>query len=594
MRPWFSAALTGAITSLAALLPAHAQTATYGMITIEGAPAPRPGPLDWLFGRGDNHTLRDLVDGIDASASADDLAGLVIRLKDAQLSPAQVEELGAAIKRARAHGRTVHVFAESFGPADLMLASYADKALGQPGGAVSLPGLYMEEMFLADTLAWAGLKADMVQVGDYKGASEAMARSAPSPQWEQNISQLLDSLYAHMRATLADGRSLSAAQLDAAMSALWMGDMNDAVKAGLIDAQVDLATLASHLAGGSGDVEFDLSLVGEPPEDPMQASNPLLMLQKLSAQPDVTPQGPAIAIVHIDGAIVDGDSSIGGLTGEPTVGSRTIRNALEQILDEDLIKGVVIRIDSPGGSATASEMIWQGIRRVASRKPVWVSVGGMAASGGYYCAVAGDRVFVNRASIVGSIGVVGGKIAMHGLYDKLKVNVVPRTRGPRADMLSSLHPWTDDQRALVHAKMTQTYDLFTSRVAQGRKGIDLAATAEGRLFTGDKALALGMADDIGGLHDAISSLASSLNLGEYEVLDFPGPRALGEVIDEALSGFVHAPALAAPPRTPELASAARALMGEPAWRQVAPAVTGFLELRDQRVLLLSPRALIFR
>src|SRR5690606_7120002 len=136
---------------------------------------------------------------------------------------------------------------------------------------------------------------------------------------------------------------------------------------------------------------------------------------------------------------------------------------------DDLIKGVIIRINSPGGSATASEVIWRGVQRVAAKKPVWVSVGSMAASGGYYIAVAGDKIYVTPSGIVGSIGVVGGKISMGGLYDLLHVNVVERARGPRADLFSSSQPWTDQQRAFVRDKMAETYDLFTRRVAQGRE-----------------------------------------------------------------------------------------------------------------------------
>jgi protease IV len=594
MRSW----MAGIALGLCGLAPAsHAQEVqTFGMVTIEGAPPPRPGPLDWLFG-GARETLREAVESIRDARDGQGLAGLVIRLKDAELTAGQVEELGGAIRAARAAGVKVTVFAEAYGPTDLLLASYADRALGQPGGPVSLPGLYMEEMYLADTLAWAGLKADLVQVGDFKGAAEPMARSTPSPQWEQNIGQLLDSMYANMRGTLGRGRSMSETQLDRAMEALWMGDMADAVAAGLIDAEVDLVTLGEHLAG-SPDVPVEFLALGrdDAAEEDAASANPLLMLQKLSRKPDLSITEPTIAIVHIDGAIVDGDSSVGGLTGEPTVGSRTIRNALESLIDEPLVRGVIVRIDSPGGSATASEMIWQGIRRVAAVKPVWTSVGDMAASGGYYCAVAGDRVFVNRASIVGSIGVVGGKVAMRGLYDHLEVNVVPRARGPRAAMLSTLEPWTDAERALVREKMGRTYDLFTRRVSAGRKGIDLSTTAEGRLFTGDKAVALAMADDIGGLDDAIRAMADALGVDDFQVRDYPAPKSLPEVLQDTFGGMVEAPRGLAGPRlaASPVGGSIEAVVGARAWRQIAPSVTGLLDLRERRVLLMSPRVLVFR
>src|SRR5262249_9135007 len=161
--------------------------------------------------------------------------GVVIRLKDSELTPTQVQEIGAAMQTVRKAGKKVHVFAEGYETADLMLGSYADEVLAQQGGEVSFPGVYMEEMYLADTPGWIGLKADFVQVGDYKGASEPLARTGPSKEWDQNINQLLDSIYANIRKPIMKGRKLTDAKLDAAMETAWMSDAGEAVKAGLID-----------------------------------------------------------------------------------------------------------------------------------------------------------------------------------------------------------------------------------------------------------------------------------------------------------------------------------------------------------------------
>jgi len=598
----FAGVVGGATTlSPAALVRASgaepaAERVSVGLIELKGAPAARPNELAWLFGSGDEPTLRQIIEAIDGAASDDDLGGIVIRLKDAELGMTQVEEIGAAIKRVRAAGKKVQVFAEGYGTTDLILGSYADEVIAQDGGAVSLPGLYMEEMFLADTLAWAGLKADFVQVGDYKGASEMMARSGPSPQWEQNISQLLDSMYANMRAPLLSGRKLTDSKLDQAMEVAWMTDAKDAAQVGLIDSQVDLPLLGKHLESAYGaEVAWKEDLLTGVDGPAMDTGNPFAMLALLSKQPDHKPKSPTIAIVHIDGAIVDGDSSAGGFMGGSSVGSRTIRNALEDVRNEDQIKGVILRIDSPGGSATASEVIWQGVRRVAAKKPVWVSVGSMAASGGYYIAVAGDKIYVNPSSIVGSIGVVGGKITMQGLYEKLKVNVVGRGRGPRATMFSSVVPWSPDDITHVREKMTETYTLFTKRVTAGRKGINLGSTAEGRLFTGNKAIGLKMADEVGGLEKAIGDLAASAGLNDYEVMDYPGPKPLGEVIEDALKGFVAAPSVRAGGGSGmELVSLVREIVGQRAWKQIEPSMTGLMQMRDEPVLLISPKVLIVK
>lgn len=571
--------------------------AQVGLIEITGSPLARPHPLAWLTGEGEKPTLRSLIEAIGNAGGDASLSGLMVRLKDAELTQTQVEELGRAIARARAGGKKVHVFAESVGPGELVLGSYADEVIGQAGGAVSLPGLHMEEMFLADTLAWAGLKAELVQVGAYKGANEQMTRSEPSPEWNANIDQLLDSLYANQRAPLLKGRALTEAKLDSAMKVAWMANAADAVKLGLLDAEVDLAQISSHLGKAhGGKITWRRDMIGTGGEFKPDMTNPFAMMAVLSKEPPKKATRPSIAVLHIDGAIVDGDSNEGGLLGGSSVGSRTIRNAIEDIMGDEQIRGVVVRIDSPGGSATASEVIWQGLERLKAKKPVWVSVGSMAASGGYYIAVGGDRIYVNPSSIVGSIGVVGGKISMDGLYEKLKVKVVARDRGPRAGLFRSTGAWTIEEEELVRSKMRETYDLFAGRVAHGRKGIDLGSTAEGRLFTGDKAITLKMADRIGGLDDALRELADEVGLKSYDVMDYPGPKSIGEMLGDMLGQFIVAPGIDAKASMlggGQGAGMARELVGERVWDQIRRAWSGFLELREQRVILMSPRVLIF-
>lgn len=566
------------------------------MLEITGRPTDSPAPLAWLLGAEAEPSTRQLVEGILALADDAKVIACVIRLKDAELNFTQAQEIGGAIASLSASGKPVHVFAEGYGNVELVLASYADEVIVQSGGVVSLTGMHMEEMYLADTLSWIGVKAELIQVGDYKGANEQMTRNAPSPQWSQNIDQLLDGLYGAMRSTLISNRGLSEEQLDHAMGSLWLSEPEEQVSSGLIDAAVDLATLDDHLAARhGGDVRWiEVELVGE--SSKMDMTNPFAILGMLSRTPTNKPTGPAIAVVHIAGPIVDGDSTAAGLFGEQSVGSRTIRNALEEARDEKLVKGVVLRIDSPGGSAIASEVIWQGVRRLAEKKPVWVSVGSMAASGGYYVAVAGDRIYMNPSSIVGSIGVVGGKLSMGDLYDTLKVHVVSRGRGPGSDIFSSTKAWDAPTRELVRSKMKETYDLFASRVSAGRDGIDLSKTAEGRLFAGERAVELGMADEIGSLATAIRDLALSLTLAEYDVIDYPGPMGLNEFLGDALGGFVRSPSVRSTPALTgnPMVQMAEAIVGPRAWPAVRDAAASLAQLRREPVLLTMPRAIIVR
>lgn len=560
-----------------------------GSIEIKGTPAARSGAMSFLGGKR-NLTLRELVDAIDSAATKDDVGAVLIRLKDAQVSMSQTEELGAAIKRVREKGKRVTVFSESYDATDLLLGSYADEIIIQASGPVSLPGMHMEEMFLADTLSWAGLKADLVQVGEFKGANEQMTRSSPSKPWSENIDQLLDSLYANQRTTIKAGRSMDDARLDEAMKKAWMADSEDAIKVGLVDTQLDLPDLVKHVATKSGlSTQKTMTLIAARDEVDLASANPFTILSTIMKPQKREVTQDSIAVLHIDGAIVDGDSKA-GFTGERSVGSRTIRNSLEDILDEDLIKGVIVRIDSPGGSAVASEVIWQGLKRVAAKKPVWVSVGNMAASGGYYIASAGQRTYVNPSSIVGSIGVVGGKITMGGLYDHLKVHVSSRSRGPMAGMFDSTTPWTDGQIEIVRAKMTETFDLFKKRVAEGRHGIDLSKTAGGWLFAGQKSIDLKMADKLGGMRDALDDLSKQLNLASYDVIDYPAPPSLSDMLDNAF-GSVSAPAGAG--AIAEIRRLAGGLVGDRAWRQISQAIEGMLQLRREPVVLMHPGVLFF-
>jgi len=587
--------LTVCVISVSSLAQDVSPKPSVAMIEISGSPANAPGPLDWLMPPEDP-TLPQLIEGLHELANSKRHQAVVIRLKDAALSETQIQELAAPLAEIRSAGTKVYVFGEAYGTSDLMFAAHADQVICQAGGDIQLSGLAMEEMYLADMFEWVGLKADMIQVGAYKGANEQMVNSKPSPEWDENINGLLDSMYNNIRQPILTGRKLTEAALDKAMEELWMGQAEDALRAGLIDHAIDFTALTAHVRadiGGAFDWDFNAISTGD--ATPPDFSNPFGAIGALMREPDVKPQSETIAILHVDGAIVDGDSSVGGFSGEATVGSRTLRNAMEDILAEPLIKGVIVRIDSPGGSATASEVMWQGLRRLAEKKPVWVSVGSMAASGGYYLAVGGDRIYVNPSSVGGSIGVVGGKISMEALYGKMKVNIVTRTRGPRSDMFSGA-PWNDSQRELVREQMTRTYEKFTSRVKAGRKGIDIDKVAAGRLFTGDRAIENGMADRIGGLDVAMDDMAKELGLSDFEVMHYPSPRSLPDVISDMLGGTIAAaPSVASKEainRT--VAATGERLLGVRTWKQIARQLDGMSQLRDEAVILMSPKAVIVK
>jgi len=574
----------------AGALAVSARGADVAMIELSGPLLEQPSPFAWLFGNTDP-TLLDMVDLLDEVAADKDVDGVVLRVKDAEMGLTQIEELGEAIGRVRESGKKVHLFAENYSGLELLLGTQVDETIIQRGGGVFYQGLRVEEMFLADTLEWAGIKADLIQIGDYKGANEQMTRSSPSPAWQESLDTLLDGLWANITGHFSQGYGLDADQLDHALRTIWFADADEAHDAGVIDAVVDLAALDEHLGEEYGEpVEWDMDFKPDTGSE-IDMSNPFAIFQVLMSEPEHEAKHETIAILHIEGVIVDGDSKPETAFSGGQTGSRTIRNAIEDIIDQDLIKGVVVRIDSPGGSAIASEVIWQGLRRLSEHKPVWVSVGSMAASGGYYCAVGGDTIYVNPSSIVGSIGVVGGKMSMGGLYDKLKVNVFTRTRGPMAGMFSSATPWDDAQRQIIRGKMKKTYDLFAGRVSEGRPGIDLSKTAEGRIFTGSMAIDLAMADHIGGLDDALNAMGDELGLDTYDVMDFPGPKSLDQLFEDMFGSLAMAPGTRG---MATLAETAKAMLGEDRWPAVRDGIGGLMLLREEPVTLTMPHVLIVR
>lgn len=568
-----------------------------GWLVIDGPVLEQPSSLAWLFGNNAPETLRHMTASIEDAASSDDIAGLVVHLKDFQCNFSQTLALGAAMDGVRKAGKTVHVFSENYGPMELLLGASADEVIVQNGGQVSFPGLYSEELYLADALQLIGVKADMVQIGDYKGAADQMSRNVASPEWSQNIDALLDDLWAQMGERLKHGRHLSDAQWKQVLDQGWSADGKLARQLGLIDTSLDILDLKAHVAKQCGTDRITTDLGPTADEFQLDMNNPFAMLAMLMREPDNTPTRPTIAVVHIDGPIADGDSSEGGMFGGSSVGSRTIREALKEVEDEDLIKGLVVRIDSPGGSAIASEIIWQGLRRVAAKKPVFISVGAMAASGGYYIAVGGDRIYVDPASIVGSIGVVGGKMVTGGLFDMIHIGITPRARGPHAQLMSTARAWDESERALIRNEMKQTYDLFTSRVTQGRGSrVDLKKIAEGRVFTGRQAIANGMADGLADFDSTIEKLAAETGLadGRYDVMTYPGPRSIPEMLRGMLPGGVSAPAMPGAAAPLVNVSAIKALVGDSAWSQIRDSLNALMQLRDRHVLLIAPRTIVVK
>ncbi len=574
-----------------------------GWIKLTGTLRSGPPPFAWAGSSSARPSLRQVVNQLDFIANSPKLKGLVIHLDQPQLDRAHTHELTLALARIRAAGKKVLVYSETYEPGSYLLACAADRILLQHDGMVMLTGIGVEELYLTGLLEKLGLKADFVQVGKYKGADEQLTRRSPSPEWSQTMDGLLDSLYEQMLDRIMTARGMDRAKVVRVIADCWSMCPEDYVQSGLIDELVsrDLLETTAAIFGEAFNYDQDM---GQTPAL-LQTSNPLLLLQQLMADTRPAINRPTLAVIHAEGPITSGKSTVSGgpgytgLFGGPSIGSETMVDVLDEVRDNDLIKGVVIRIDSPGGSAIASEMIWQAVRELDMKKPVYISIGSMAASGGYYIACGGRDIYASPGSIVGSIGVVGGKIIMGDLYKKLGIEVHRRNRGPMADMFNSVEPFTREQRQALASAFERTYKQFVDRVKRGR-GIrieDVSTVAQGRIFSGLQARKNGLVDKIGGLEMALVDLAEEckLDAGTFDIIDLPEPMTLPEYIESIFGADAAAPSsVQGLSEQAATVAVARAVLGPRAWRQAAAVLSGIMQLRHEHVLTLMPVAVDVR
>jgi protease-4 len=479
-------------------------------------------------------TTRTLLERLNAAGKDKEIKAILITLgAQTSLGFSQAEEIRDALVAIVKSGKPCYVYADGFDTPTYTLASGADHICMLEGGEIEMPGVGLEVTFLKGLFDKVGVKADYVQIGEYKGADEAYTRTEASDELKGELSRLTESLYNEIVDSISHSRHIESQKVrDLIDQSIVMGA--DAKEAGLVDRLMDQDDIRPMLTKDLGNEIDVVSDYGKPPSESVDFSNPFSLLAAFARKPQASTDKPTVAVISASGVIVDGDGSTGMFSQEEGVGSESMRQAFRTAARDENCKAVVIRIDSPGGSALASEVMWQAARHCAEKKPVIVSVGAMAASGGYYLASAGDKIYADPSAIVGSIGVVGGKFVMKDLYEKLGVHAETFSRGKNAGLFTNNEPWTDSQRKMVTAWMRQTYDQFTRRIMKmrGDKIADIDKVARGRIFLAPQAKKLGLVDEIGGIDDAIAYAAKKANLdeGEYDVRTLPEPKTLADYL----------------------------------------------------------------
>jgi protease-4 len=482
----------------------------WGVLDVGGGIVEREAFSISPFGGGRGTELRKMIDRLRAFAKDDKLTGILLRVSGFEISLPDVIELRAAMHDVRAANKTVACHAEDASNATYLVLAACDRIGLAPLGQIAITGPAAMPIHLKGLLDKLGVQADFLHVGDYKGAAEPLTRDAPSKFMEETLGAILDRHYETMIAVIAKDRKLEPSAVKTLVdTALFPSEHAKTAK--LVDDVGSFEAFRDQVIAKAPWTKLELE-EGSGTKD--QLKSMLKLARFFGAMPPERPTGSHVAIVYALGNIVDGDGK-GVLGARQEIASRTMVAALRSIAADDSVKAVVLRIDSGGGSAQASELIWQAVRDLKAKKPVIVSMSDVAASGGYYIASGATKIYALDDTLTGSIGVVGGKIAPGGALAKLGVTTFPMGRGKRATMMASLGPWNQEEKDVIQTSMQEVYDVFVGRVADGRKQpVDkIKQLAQGRVWTGTKAKELGLVDEIGGLDAA---LAEARTLGKVD------------------------------------------------------------------------------
>lgn len=429
------------------------------------------------------------------------IRAIILDIDASETGWGKAEELRAAIEDFRTSGKPVYAYMEMGFNKDYYVASACDKIYMPPPGELFVTGLAADVMFFRGSLDKLGIYPDIYQIGKYKSAGDMFTQKEMTKDHRDVVNSLLDDMYGRLVDAIAKARGKSADDVKKLIDNAPY-NARQAKDAGLIDGALYREELEKELKQRLGYAEKDdLRLV--------KASD----YRKISQESLGLNKGEKIAIVYASGDIMSGTSQF-GTDGQEVIGSESLVRLLNEVRDDKTIKAVVLRIDSPGGEGLASDIIWRGIESLKAKKPVVVSMGDVAASGGYYIACNANKIVAQPSTITGSIGVVGGKPVVKGFYDWIGVSNEYVLRGTNAGIFRESEKFTDSERAKFQEFLKSTYDDFTDKVAKGRSKDQayIDSIGQGRVWTGRQGKENGLVDEYGGLDKAIEIAKQLANI----------------------------------------------------------------------------------
>ena len=470
-----------------------------------GGLIPEVAPLDpvgALIGR-EGLALRDVTEALRKAAADDRIEAVWLRPEGVSASWATLSEIRSALDTFRASGKPLIASSGSngFSEAAYYLASAADSVFTPPEATFELNGFYLAVPFFADALDKLGVEPEVIRAGAYKSAAESFTNRQFSPENQQQYQELVDGVSATFRAAIVTSRPITLADLDRIVDSGGLYDADAALAAGLVD---DLRYEDTVMDGLRAFTEQDA-------DDALRTVALGDYAAVLPSQAGLAPGDASaqIALVYAAGQIMPGESTPD--TGNGAIlGSDTFAEAMRDAVRDESVRAIVVRVDSPGGAATASDAMWHAVREARQHLPVVVSMGSVAASGGYYLAAAADTILADPNTITGSIGVISVLFDATEMFnDKLGVTFDAVQTGPAADLGALGQPLGPQERAILEQTTEQVYAAFVDRVARGRgmSPDSVRALAGGRVYTGARALELGLVDGLADLNGALAIAA---------------------------------------------------------------------------------------
>ena len=491
-----------------------------------------PTPFDFALNDKPPVSLINILSAIDAARVDPHVKGIVARFGSTAPSLSDAQEIRAAIARFRTSGKFTYAYAVSYGDFGMSsrpyyLASAFENIWLQPVGAVGLTGIAIQSPFARSALAKWGVKGDFMQREEYKSAMDMYTQDNFTLPVRTMMQNLIGDMADQIAGGIGESRGWPIERVKTLM-ARGPYTSSEALKEGLVTTLGFTDTLDEEINSKAGKDAKPVSveqMIAFADNDKAKFKN-----------------APTIALIYASGLIVEKPSGVNRVSGDKGMDIEKVVEALNTAAKDKNVKAVLFRIDSPGGSPDASETIRHAlIRAKEAHKPVFVSMGSVAASGGYWIAMDADHIIANPASMTGSIGVVGGKYVIRGLSDKLGVNWGTLKTDENAGMWSMADDFSTGQRNRVNALLDETYKTFTQGVAAGRKIAPekIPDIAKGRVWSGQQAIKVGLVDELGGYDTAFKALRKKLNLAEdapLNIQQYPRPQNLAEKLMKIMRG----------------------------------------------------------